>query len=275
MPSSPTSFVMAPKDTVALVVSHAQAEDLADRVRQRLAAASVLHGASISGPGWTTDRRVSGGRQAAAALPPRRSPLTADQRHRRNHRGRRQTTASHSSPIAANSSSCPQRSSPEPVPTGRRTSRTRGHGPSTAPKAALGTTPICSAPPPWTRTAATPPNPAPANQPTRGTPPPCQPSTSAVASPTNPTPTIRSPPPSLGSPTRRWPRSTTHGSSTANSARSSPPTKPSSIDNHPTAKWRCARRIGRCKWPMRGWSQPTTRSPRSAISSTISGRSLG
>jgi len=46
---------------VALVVSHAQAEDLADRIRRRLAVAGLLTGPTLTGPGWTSDRRYQAG----------------------------------------------------------------------------------------------------------------------------------------------------------------------------------------------------------------------
>ena len=71
-PSPPTSFDHGADITVALVVSHAQAEDLADRIRRRLAAAGVLHGPSMTGPGWTIDRHYQAGRPDPAAHPPRR-----------------------------------------------------------------------------------------------------------------------------------------------------------------------------------------------------------
>jgi len=44
------------RTTVALVVSHVQAEDIADRIRHRLAAAGLLTGPTLTGPGWTIDR---------------------------------------------------------------------------------------------------------------------------------------------------------------------------------------------------------------------------
>ena len=47
--------------TVALVVSHGQAEDVADRIRRRLAAVGLLAGPTLTGPGWTTDRHLPGG----------------------------------------------------------------------------------------------------------------------------------------------------------------------------------------------------------------------
>ncbi len=50
-----------PETTIALVVSHAQAEDLTDRIRRRLAAAGTITGTSITGPGWTTDRHYQQG----------------------------------------------------------------------------------------------------------------------------------------------------------------------------------------------------------------------
>ena len=50
-----------PVGTIALVVSHAQAEDLTDRIRRRLAAAGSITGTSITGPGWTSDRHYQQG----------------------------------------------------------------------------------------------------------------------------------------------------------------------------------------------------------------------
>ena len=50
-----------PENTIALVVSHAQAEDLTDRIRQRLTDAGTIAGTSITGPGWTSDRRYQTG----------------------------------------------------------------------------------------------------------------------------------------------------------------------------------------------------------------------
>jgi conjugative relaxase-like TrwC/TraI family protein len=47
--------------TVALVVSHGQAEDVADHIRSRLAAVGVLTGPTLTGPGWTTDRQYQAG----------------------------------------------------------------------------------------------------------------------------------------------------------------------------------------------------------------------
>jgi hypothetical protein len=50
-----------PDNTIALVVSHAQAEDLTDRIRRRLTAAGAITGTTITGPGWTTDRHYQAG----------------------------------------------------------------------------------------------------------------------------------------------------------------------------------------------------------------------
>jgi conjugative relaxase-like TrwC/TraI family protein len=47
--------------TALLVVTHGQAEDLADRIRQRLTAAGVLSGPGVTGPGWTADRHYQSG----------------------------------------------------------------------------------------------------------------------------------------------------------------------------------------------------------------------
>lgn len=46
---------------VALVVSHADAEDIADRVRDRLASAGQLGGPVVTGPGWTGEREYQAG----------------------------------------------------------------------------------------------------------------------------------------------------------------------------------------------------------------------
>jgi conjugative relaxase-like TrwC/TraI family protein len=45
----------------ALVVSHGDAEDLADRIRARLAESGVLSGPAMYGPGWTSDREYRPG----------------------------------------------------------------------------------------------------------------------------------------------------------------------------------------------------------------------
>jgi conjugative relaxase-like TrwC/TraI family protein len=47
--------------TAALVVSHGQAEDLADRIRRRLTTAGILTGPMLTGPGWTTERSYQAG----------------------------------------------------------------------------------------------------------------------------------------------------------------------------------------------------------------------
>jgi hypothetical protein len=49
------------ESTVALVVSHGQAEDLADRVRRRPITAGMLTGPTLTGPGWTSDRTYQTG----------------------------------------------------------------------------------------------------------------------------------------------------------------------------------------------------------------------
>jgi hypothetical protein len=45
----------------ALVVSHTDAEDLADRIRARLADAGLIGGPALTGPGWSTDRDYQAG----------------------------------------------------------------------------------------------------------------------------------------------------------------------------------------------------------------------
>jgi conjugative relaxase-like TrwC/TraI family protein len=49
-------LIQGPANAVALVISHAQAEDLADRIRRRLTEAGTIAGTSITGPGWSCDR---------------------------------------------------------------------------------------------------------------------------------------------------------------------------------------------------------------------------
>jgi hypothetical protein len=51
-----------PADVVALAVSHAECEDLADRIRLRLRAAGQLHGPERAGPAWGNgERRYAAG----------------------------------------------------------------------------------------------------------------------------------------------------------------------------------------------------------------------
>jgi hypothetical protein len=49
------------QEVVALAVSHADAEDLADRIRLRLVAGAVLSGPVLVGPGWASDREYRAG----------------------------------------------------------------------------------------------------------------------------------------------------------------------------------------------------------------------
>ena len=49
------------EQVAALVVSHTDAEDLADRVRARLAATGALTGPALVGPGWTAEREYQAG----------------------------------------------------------------------------------------------------------------------------------------------------------------------------------------------------------------------
>ena len=79
-----------PAEVAALVVSHSDAEDLADRLRARLAATGTLTGA---GPGWPgVDGRpgVPGRGQGAAPRPLRPLGQPARQRHHRHGHRRRQ-----------------------------------------------------------------------------------------------------------------------------------------------------------------------------------------
>ena len=59
----------------ALVVSHSDAEDLADRIRARLAASGMLAGPAMTGPGMDRRAGLPGGGSGAAARPlrPRRA----------------------------------------------------------------------------------------------------------------------------------------------------------------------------------------------------------
>ncbi len=49
------------EQVAALVVSHVDAEDVADRVRARLVAAGALAGPALAGPGWTAEREYRAG----------------------------------------------------------------------------------------------------------------------------------------------------------------------------------------------------------------------
>ena len=49
------------EQVAALVVSHTDAEDLADRIRAHLAEAAVIGGPIMTGPGWTTERDYQAG----------------------------------------------------------------------------------------------------------------------------------------------------------------------------------------------------------------------
>ena len=49
------------EQVAALVVSHGDAEDLADRIRAQLTDSGSLTGSAITGPGWTTDRQYRAG----------------------------------------------------------------------------------------------------------------------------------------------------------------------------------------------------------------------
>jgi hypothetical protein len=49
------------ESTVALMVSHGQAEDLTDRIGHRLATAGLIDGPAVRGPGWTSERAYQAG----------------------------------------------------------------------------------------------------------------------------------------------------------------------------------------------------------------------
>ena len=65
------------EQVAALVVSHTDAEDLADRIRAYLAEAAVIGGPIMTGPGWTTDRDYQAGDRVLlhARCGPSGSPL--------------------------------------------------------------------------------------------------------------------------------------------------------------------------------------------------------
>ena len=56
-PWSPTSPSDGPAEVVALAVSHADCEDLADRIRTRLRAQGVIDGPELVGPAWRAGER--------------------------------------------------------------------------------------------------------------------------------------------------------------------------------------------------------------------------
>ena len=176
------------EQVAALVVSHTDAEDLADRIRASLAEAAVIGGPIMTGPGWTTDRDYQAGDRILlhARCGPSGSRLvngTTATVVRVDETGLtvRVDRTGEDGDVAGRAS-CRA-----PAGTAPRTCRTPGPARSTAPRAAPGRRVTCWAAPPWTPTGATPASPAPASPPTPGTPHRSSPSTTAGSWPTSAT----------------------------------------------------------------------------------------
>ncbi len=213
------------EQVAALVVSHTDAEDLADGVRARLGAAGGLDGPAIIGPGWTTEREYRAGDRVLlhAHCGPSGSPAV---------NGATATvTAVNSDGLAVRlDGSGETMSLPAAFVQGTRrtirpTSPTPGYARSMGRRAAPGKPATCSAAPPWTPTGAIPASPVPANPPTPGTPPESRSSTTAVPWPTSGTRLNRWPVRWPASPTHPWRHAATPGYETVSSASGSLSTK--------------------------------------------------
>ncbi len=175
-----------PEAVVALAVSHADCEDLADRIRARLAAAGRIAGPALSGPGWGSgpQRRYARGDRVLLHTKPGSPGL---------HNGSTGTwwrwpTTACGSPSTATARWCwPRRLWPAGGATATPTVPTPGPAPSTGPRAAPGRRCTCWAAPPSTPWPATPARAEGAPPPTPGTPGPwpwrstaaCRPTTAA------------------------------------------------------------------------------------------------
>ena len=88
--------VYGPERVVALAVSHADCEDLADRIRADLAA-GVIGGEVLEGPGWAGARRYQAGDRVLlhAHVDLDRRPAAHQRHHPDRHRGQRRRAERH------------------------------------------------------------------------------------------------------------------------------------------------------------------------------------
>ncbi len=159
-----------PLGVVALAVSHADCEDLADRIRDRLTAAGRIAGPALAGPGWGTDQRTY---QAGD-----RVLLHANLRVGKT-KVANGTTLTVTGVTEAGLAVTDQHDARLVLaaafvagargPTGGRTCRTGGAEPWTVARAAPGSGRTCSAPPRSTTSARMSASPGPGSRPTPGT----------------------------------------------------------------------------------------------------------
>ncbi len=200
------------EQVAALVVSHTDAEDLADRARARLAAIGMLTGPALVGPGWTAEREYQAGDRVLlhARCGPSGTPLV---------NGTTATVTAVSTATASLSAStaagrlgaCRRRSRRAPARTVLPTFRTPGYARWTGRKAGPGKPATCLAAPPWMPTGVTPASPVPVSPPTPGTPPASRPSTTAVPLPISGKRPNRSPVRLPAGPTHPWQHAATPG----------------------------------------------------------------
>ena len=251
------------EQVAVLVVSHTDAEDLADRVRARLAATGTLTGPALVGPGWTAEREYRAGDRVLlhARCGPSGSPLV---------NGTTATvTGVNSDGLAVRLDGSGQAVS---LPIAFVQSARKDGSPNVShawartvdgARAAPGKPATCSAAPPWMSTAATPASPVPASPPTPGTRPGSPLSTTAVPWPTSGTRLNRSPVRWPASPTLPWRHAATPGSWTASSANGSPSMKECSPAGRATAKKCSPQRPRTGRQPRAGWRiwQPSPLAP--------------
>jgi conjugative relaxase-like TrwC/TraI family protein len=217
-----------------LAVSHADCEDLADRIRALRAARGELRGPTLIGPGWANDTRTY-------AAGDRILLHTNDLRDRQVANGSTGTVLSvdrHRLTVLVDDGSpvdLPASLVAGYRPTGPRTCRTRGLAPSTAPRAAPGCRSTSSAPRPWTGSPAMSARAVASSPPTPGTPAP-NPTTPSASLPIRAPRPRRSSTPCTGPNPRRSPPPTTTGPSTANSEPNATNTPRSSRTDLQTAR---------------------------------------
>ena len=245
-----------------LAVSHADCEDLADRIRARLAAGGHLGGPSLSGPAWGAgpDRSYAVGDRVL--LTP--SPATPACTTARPARWWPSTTRACGWPSTApGRSPCRRRSWLAAGATGTPTSPMRGPARSTARRAGRGRRCTCWARPTSTPWWAIPTRAGAGRRPTPGTPRRWRWPTTAVWSPTSAAPPRRCWPVCAASPSPPSPPPTTRGFSTPACGPSATATWPCSTPPRPIAPASCAaprttpgRRRGRPGWPPTSWPGP-------------------
>ncbi|HSS08271.1 MAG TPA: AAA family ATPase [Acidimicrobiales bacterium] len=172
-----------PEAIAALAVTHADCEDVADRVRTRLAALDVISGPAIEGPGWSSPRIYQAGDRILLHT-------HVDLENERRLANGTVATVVSASPAGLTVHADGHRQT-NPIPaavvagrrlTADRTSPTPGVEPSTAFKAAPGPKPTYSARRLWIVPEVMSANPAPRWPPTPGTPDPPIPVIAAAAS---------------------------------------------------------------------------------------------